>query len=212
MKKRNLVIAIIMTIVSVVYTLLVKFVDVKPIGPNGSEVGFSWINGLVYKLIGSNMVIYKISEVFGIILLLLVVIYGSIGLYQLIKRKNPFKLDPEIIKLGVFYVVMLIVYIVFEKVVINYRPILMDGELEASFPSSHTVLSLCVGLSSLIVSHRYFNKHYIKKINMITIIVMLIVLLGRLISGVHWFSDIAGGIIISLCLLSWFKLAYYWNK
>lgn len=212
MRKKNLIVAIIMTVVSIIYTLMVKYVDVKPIGPNSSEVGFSWINGIFRDLIGSNMIIYKISEVFGIIILLLVVIYGSIGLYQLIKRKNPFKLDPEIIKLGCFYVFVLLVYILFEKVVINYRPIIMDGELEASYPSSHTILSLCVGFSSLIVSHRYFNKKYIKKINMITLIVMLIVLLGRIISGVHWFSDILGGVIISLCLLSWFRFVYYYNK
>ena len=158
------------------------------------------------------MWIYKITEVFGIILLLLVVIYGAIGIGQLIHRKNPFKVDPEIIKLGCFYVLMLLVYILFEKVVINYRPILIDGELEASYPSSHTILSLCVALSSLIVSHRYFNKNYIKLINGITIGLMLVVLLGRMLSGVHWISDIIGGVIISLTLLSYFKLVYYWKK
>lgn len=212
MKKKNMIIAIILTVISVVYTLCVKYIDVKNIGPNNSSVGFASMNKFFNNLIGNHMWIYKITEVFGIILLLLVVIYGAIGIGQLIHRKNPFKVDPEIIKLGCFYVLMLLVYILFEKVVINYRPILIDGELEASYPSSHTILSLCVALSSLIVSHRYFNKNYIKLINGITIGLMLVVLLGRMLSGVHWISDIIGGVIISLTLLSYFKLVYYWKK
>ena len=212
MKKRNIIVSIVLTIVSVVYTLLVKKVDVRAIGPNNSKVGFGALNEWFSKLIGSNMVIYKITEVLGIILLLLVVIYGCIGIGQLIKRKNILKVDRQIIILGCLYVLMMVVYVLFEKVSINYRPILIDDVLEASYPSSHTILSLCVGLSSLKVSKKYFNKKYIKKISLITIILMSLVLLGRIISGVHWISDIIGGVIISLTLLSYFNLAYDWNK
>ena len=211
MKKKNIIISVILTIVSIIYTLLVKYVDVKEIGPNNTSVGFSSINGLFKDLIGNNMFIYKISEILGLVLLLLVAIYGCIGLYQLVKRKNLFKVDKEIIKLGCFYVLMLVVYIIFEKVFINYRPVLMDGKLEFSYPSSHTMLALCVGLSSLIVSQKYFNKKYIKTINLITVILMCLVLLTRIISGVHWFSDILGGVIISFTLLSYFRLVYF-NK
>jgi len=212
MKKKNIINSVILTVVSIVYTLLVKYVDVKDIGPNNSSVGFSHINGFFKNLISNHNAIYKISELLGYVILLLVVIYGCIGLYQLIKRKNLLKVDKEIIILGCFYVLMLIVYVFFEKVTINYRPVLIDGVLEASYPSSHTILSLCVGLSSLIVSQKYFNKKYIKKINMITIILMFLVVLTRFISGVHWFSDIIGGVIISFTLLSYFKIAYFWNK
>ena len=157
MKKKNIIIASILTVVSIVYTLLVKYVDVKDIGPNNSSVGFATLNNAFKNLVGNTNIIYKISELFGYLLLLLVLIYGCIGLYQLIKRKSLFKVDREIIILGCFYVLMMIVYVLFEKVVINYRPVLIDGVLEPSYPSSHTILSLCVGLSSLIVSQRYFN-------------------------------------------------------
>ena len=212
MKKRNIIISVILTIVSIVYTILVKTVDVKPIGPNNSNIGFSRLNDAFRSLIGSSTLIYKITEVFGLILLLLVAIYGCIGIGQLISRKKIFKVDREIIILGCLYVLMMVVYVFFEKVVINYRPILIDNELEASYPSSHTILALCVGLSSLKVSKRYFNKKYIKIINYITIGLMLVVFLGRLISGVHWLSDIIGGLIISFTLLSYFNLAYDWKK
>ena len=212
MKKRNIIISVILTIVSIVYTILVKTVDVKPIGPNNSNIGFSRLNDAFRSLIGSSTLIYKITEVFGLILLLLVVIYGCIGIGQLISRKKIFKVDREIIILGCLYVLMMVVYEKKKKVVINYRPILIDNELEASYPSSHTILALCVGLSSLKVSKRYFNKKYIKIINYITIGLMLVVFLGRLISGVHWLSDIIGGLIISFTLLSYFNLAYDWKK
>ncbi len=210
--KKNIIIAIVLTVISVVYTMLVKNVDVREIGPNNSSVGFGAVNESFKNLIGSSNAIYKISELLGYVILLLVIIYGCIGLYQLIKRKNILKVDREIIILGCFYVLMMVVYIFFEKCSINYRPILIDGELEASYPSSHTILSLCVGLSSLIVSQKYFNKKYIKTINIITIVLMSLVLLTRIISGVHWISDIIGGIIISLTLLSYFKLAYFYKR
>ena len=210
--KKNIIIACSCTLISIIYTLLVKFVDVKAIGPNGSEVGFAWINKLFMNLFGSNMVIYKISEVLGYLIMLLVLIYGCIGLYQLIKRKSLLKVDKEIIKLGCFYVLMLLVYILFEKIEINYRPVLIDGQLEASYPSSHTILALCICFSSLITSKKYFNKKYIKKINLITIFLTGLVLLLRTISGVHWISDIIGGIIISLTLVSYYQLSYYYKK
>ena len=211
-RKGNIIISCFLTIVSIVYTLLVKCVDVKPIGPNGSKVGFSALNNAFKNLIGSNMTIYKITEIFGYILILLVLVYGVIGLIELIKRKSLLKVDKEIIILGCFYVLVFIVYILFEKLAINYRPILLDGQLEASYPSSHTILSLCIGCSSLIVSKKYLRKKHLKIANIVTIVLMAIVLLGRMISGVHWISDIIGGIIISLTLLQYFKTAYYYKR
>ena len=107
---------------------------------------------------------------------------------------------------------MLLVYVLFEKISINFRPILIGGELEASYPSSHTILALCICMSSLITSKKYFNKNYVKLINIITILLTSLVLILRTISGVHWFSDIIGGIIISLTLISYYQLAYFYHK
>ena len=112
--KKNIIIASLLTVISIIYTLIVKFVDVQKIGPNDSSVGFAGLNKWFGDLIGSNMTIYKVSEILGYIIMLLVLIYGCIGLYQLLKRKSIFKVDKEIIKLGVFYVLMLVVYVFFE--------------------------------------------------------------------------------------------------
>ena len=132
MKKRNIIISIILTIMAAGYTFIVKTVDVKTIGPNKSVVGLAKINDWFSNLIGSHMTLYKITEILGLAVILIVGIYGLLGLIQLIKRKSLVKVDREIILLGVLYVLMAVVYVFFEKFIINYRPVLIDGELEAS--------------------------------------------------------------------------------
>ena len=208
MKKRNIIISIILTIIAVGYTFVVKTVNVKAIGPNKSVVGLAKINSWFSNLVGSNMTIYKITEILGLLALLIVGIYGLLGLIQLIKRKSLFKVDREIVLLGVLYVLMAVVYVFFEKFIINYRPILIDGELEASYPSSHTILAICICISSLIVSKNYISEKYIKITNIVTVLLLLGVFGGRVISGVHWISDIIGGIIISATLLMYFYTLY----
>lgn len=208
MKRKNIIISIILTIMAVGYTLVVKTVNVKAIGPNKSVVGLAKINSWFSNLVGSNMTIYKITEILGLAVLLIVGIYGLLGLIQLIKRKSLFKVDREIVLLGVLYLLMAVVYVFFEKFIINYRPILIDGELEASYPSSHTILAICICISSLIVSKNYVSDKYIKVTNILTILLLLGVFVGRVVSGVHWLSDIVGGIIISATLLMYFYTLY----
>ena len=204
MKKKNIITSITMIILAVIYTVLVKIIDVAPIGPNNSEVGFSKINGFFHNLLGSNMTIYKITEILGIIPLLMAGIYAIIGLVELIKRKSLNKVDYEIYALAGLYVVVLGLYVFFEKCIINYRPILIDGVLEASYPSSHTLMALCICGSSIIVNKRIFHKKIFNLENKLSIFLMITIILGRFISGVHWFSDIIGAIFISLALLSSF--------
>ena len=212
MKKRNIFLGIFLTIISIIYTYLVKTYDVKNIGPNNSEVGFSRINSWFSNLVGSHMTIYKVTELLGYVVILIVAIYGILGLYQLIKRKSLFKVDKELYILGGLYVSMAIVYVFFEKFIINYRPILIDGVLEASYPSSHTILAICICISSLIVSRNYIRQKYQSLIDTLTILLLIGVFLGRIISGVHWISDILGGTLISCTLLMHFYTLYDYNK
>lgn len=201
MKKRNIIISIVLIILSVLFTVLVKNVDVKPIGPNESIVGFADINKLFHNLIGSNMTIYKITEVLGYIPIVMALVYVFIGLKQLIKRKSLLKVDKEIYVLALFYVLVVGVYVFFEKFVINYRPILIDGLLEASYPSSHTLMSICLCGSSIIINKKLFKNKFGDIENVFSVILILLIVIGRIVSGVHWFTDILGGIIISSTLL-----------
>ena len=201
--KKSIVISLCLILLSVFYTILVKCVDVAFV--NGSKVGFSSINKAVSNCLGFNSSLYKISEVLGYIALLVVLCYGLYGLFLLIKRKSLFKVDREILLLGLLFVVTLCVYIFFEKCIINYRPVLIDGVLEASYPSSHTVLALCVFGGVLIVNKSLFkDKKWFKYFNIFLVVMMISTVLFRFISGAHWFTDILGGLLISGTLLYMF--------
>lgn len=210
LKKKNIIVSICLIMLSVIYTILVKYVDVAPIGPKASNVGFSTLNKFVFNFLGRSNIWYNITEVLGMISILIALFYALIGLYKLIKNKSILKIDKEIIILGLFYFVVLLVYLFFEKVIINYRPVLVKGVLEASYPSSHTMLSICICLSAMIINNKLYKSMRIYKIiNTLSIIIMITTTVGRLLSGMHWISDILGGIIISICLSYIFKTVIY---
>ncbi len=202
MKKKSIIISICLIFASILFTILVKNVDVANIGPNDSSVGFSTVNKFFHELIGVHMIFYKLTDILGVIPILMVLGFAIVGLLQVIKRKSILKVDKEVLALGVFYITVLVLYIFFEKVIINYRPTLVDGVLEASYPSSHTLLSLCICGSTIILNNKLFKKIKIAQYeNKVALIFMILILVGRIISGVHWFTDIMGGTIISITLL-----------
>ena len=200
-KKRNFFISTILILLAVVFTILVKVVDVKQVGVNGTSIGFATLNQFVFKTTGVNMIWYHITDWLGLVPIFMAMVYSLIGFIQLIKRKSLFKVDKEIIILGLFYIVVISLYIFFEKVILNYRPILMNGFLEASYPSSHTLMTICLCGSSVIVNKKLFNNKITKFMNMLSLVIIMITVIGRLLSGVHWFTDIIGGIFISIALL-----------
>ena len=205
MKKKNIVISLILILVAVIFTILVCTFDVKDVGINGTKIGFSTINRQIFEAIGENSLCKTVSDVLGYFALGLVGFYALIGLYQLIQRKSIFKVDGEILALGGFYVAVLVLYVLFEKIIINYRPVLENGELAASFPSSHTLLTICVCISAIWVNGKLFKSDMTKIFNYLLILVAFVTIVGRLLAGVHWFTDIVGGILISSALLMCFK-------
>lgn len=203
-KKRNFLISGILLLIAITFTILVKVVDVKQIGVNNSSIGFATLNQFIFETTGVNMIWYHITDWLGLIPVFMAIVYVFIGLIQLIKRRSIFKVDKEIILLGLYYIIVIALYVFFEKVIINYRPILMNGFLEASYPSSHTLMTICICGSSILINKKLFNNKITKVINYLSIIIITITVVGRLISGVHWFTDIIGGILISSGLLMTF--------
>ena len=205
MKKLNksLITGVSLFVAFLAFTILVKFVDVAAVGPLGSKVGFSKINDAIFGAIGTSETWYHISEIFGNLALIVAGVFVIVGIIQLIRRKSLKLVDNHILTLGVFYVVVAIAYLIFEVVVINKRPVLVEGVLEASYPSSHTMLSICILSSAIIEFHKFFNgkKKQLIALDVISIVIMLVVVIGRLLSGMHWFTDIIGGILISLALV-----------
>jgi undecaprenyl-diphosphatase len=215
MKKRTkIIIFIVALILSIAWIVIVKTVDVGKVGPRGSEVGLSLINSSFHDLwhydeCGYNEFWYYLSWYIGLFSLAVVGIHGLLGLFQLITRKSLWKVDKCILAVGVLYIVTGGLYLLFEKVVINYRPIIMPGyqHLEASFPSSHTMLIIIVLGSAMLMAKTYIKKSSARLcIQFALLLIIIAAILGRVICGVHWFSDIIGGMLISLALLSLFSV------
>ncbi len=184
--------------VFVLWTVLISYVDVRPIGPEGSQVGFAALNGAVHRLTGVNMTLYVITDWLGLVPMGFIVGFAILGLVQLIKRKNLLKVDPDILILGVFYIVVMAAYLFFESHTVNYRPVLINGFLEASYPSSTTLLVMCVILTAIIqLESRIRTKIFRKTVICILTVFAVLMVAGRLVSGVHWITDIIGGIILS---------------
>ncbi len=197
--------------------LLVKTVDVAAVGPEGAKIGLSKLNVAIHDLFGVHMAWYKVTNVLGYLAILIGLCFAAIGGLQLVYRRSILKVDKEILLLGGLYVITVLFYILFEKVVVNYRPILMpDGEgLEASFPSSHTMLSCVILGSGLELLKKYARKDKTIQtaLTVIFAVMLALIVAGRLLSGVHWFTDILGGILLSVALLNaWEALLKLWKK
>ena len=188
----------------VLLILLVRTVDVDAIGPEGSSVGFSKINGAVKDTFSYNETWYKITQYLGYAALAIAGGFALLGLVQLIRRKSLFKVDKNIIALGVLFALVIILYVMFNKIAVNYRPVILpdEGVLEASYPSSHTVLT-CVVMGGTMLQLPYYIKNQGLRLALNTILALIILLTvgGRLVSGAHWLTDILGGILLSSCLL-----------
>ena len=152
------------------------------------------------------MTLYIITDWAGLIPIFVCMIFGGIGILQLIKRRSIFKVDYDIILLGIYYIVVILSYLIFEMIPINYRPILIEGCMEASYPSSTTLLVLCV-MPTLIeqMNRRLENIKLKKRIKALVICFSVFMVLGRMFSGVHWFTDIVGAIILSTGLFCIYK-------
>ncbi len=192
--------------VFVLWTVLIRFVDVEAIGPRQSSVGFATLNGYIHNLTGVNMSLYIITDWLGLVPIGVAFGFAVLGIVQCIKRKSLLKVDRSILTLGGFYIVVMAVYILFEIVVINYRPTLIDGYLEASYPSSTTILVMCVMPTAMMQLRTRIKNDLFRRCVMLTITVFItFMVIGRLVSGVHWITDIIGSALLSTAIV----LMYY---
>jgi undecaprenyl-diphosphatase len=224
--------AFIYLITTIIYTVLVFTVDKAPIGPNDSVVGFAKINGKVAARFGYNPLFDKITDVAMLIAILVAAGFAILGLMQLIREKSFAKVDKKIYGLALVYIVVMVLYVFFDKVPLNYRPVIMPGEteLEASFPSTHTLVVCAImstaslfwkkifdgtgkyvkdtasGKSSVFVSG---DKEKLRKVFVgFANLVMIVAVLGRIVAGVHWITDIGGGLLISATIKEFYSALF----
>ena len=204
--KKLLFTGILLIVVFAIWTLLIQVVGVQPIGQNGTNIGFATFNIWFHELTGVHMTIYTMTDWMGLIPIFVYMIFGGIGLIQWIKRRSLLKVDRDILFLGIYYVIVILGYLIFEMIPINYRPILIEGVMEASYPSSTTLLVLSVMPTlTFQLKRRMKNMTVCKMLSMLTILFSSFMVVGRWICGVHWFTDIIGSIILSTGLFYVYK-------
>ena len=194
------------------WTWFIQIIDVKAAGVNGTDIGFATINMWFHSITGVNMTLYIITDWLGLVPVFVCMLFGGVGFIQLIKRKSLFKVDFDIIALGIYYVIVISGYLIFEMIPINYRPILIKGFLEASYPSSTTLLVLSVMPTLSFQSNGRLQNIKIKRmIEIITTIFTIFMVVGRLVSGVHWLTDIIGSVFLSAGLFYIYRGIVLWN-
>ena len=192
----------ILLILFVLFTWSLTFIDVQPIGPDGSSVAYASINHAVHNLFGVNLTLYNITDWAGVVAIFIALGFAIFGLIQWIKRKSICKVDSSILILGVFYILVFGAYVFFEFQVINRRPVLINGILEASYPSSTTMLAMCVLPTAMMQFHRLIkNAKARNTTNFLCGMFTAFMVNGRLVCGVHWFTDILGGLIFSVAII-----------
>lgn len=196
--KKWLIAGAILILAFIIWTVLIVCVDVKPVGQNGTNIGFSTVNTAFHKLTGENMTLYTITDWLGLVPIVVCLVFAVIGLIQLIKRKSLKKVDFDIILLGIYYIIVIAEYLLFEMIPINYRPVLIEGVLEASYPSSTTLLVLSVMPTLIFQAYRRMSNNTVRNIvTVCSVLFSVFMVAGRLISGVHWLTDIIGALILS---------------
>lgn len=210
-KKTKTIYAIIWTAVAVVFSFMIRLVDVGIAGETQTEVGLVHLNRKFAEMYSSfDQTAYNWSEWIGFFFLALVGVCGLFGLSQLIKRKNLLKVDMEILFMGILYLITLGLYFLFTKVAITYRPIIVPGEdgIEPSFPSSHSMMAVVVaGAISSVIDRYLSNKNLCKLIKYLLMVLAILTFVFRMESGAHWFTDIWAGLFIGGALISWYEVS-----
>ena len=187
---------------------MIRLFDVEPLGPEGSRIGFASLNVSVHDFFGMHLFWYKLTQVLGYIAILLAAVFAVLGFIQLIKRKSLLKVDKNLLLLGLVYILLMLLYVLFEKIPFNYRPVILDPAegLEPSYPSTHTLLILTVFGTAIQLAADYLtNPNLLLTVKVLSLIIMALTIVGRLVCGVHWFTDIVGGVLLSLFLISLYK-------
>ena len=211
-EKRNLLAGVALIGAFALWTVLIQCVDVQAVGQKETLVGFADFNVWFHQLTGVYMTIYTITDWLGLVPIFICLCFGVMGLVQLVKRRSLLRVDPDILLLGIYYVMVIACYLIFEMIPINYRPVLIEGRLEASYPSSTTLLVLSVMPTLWFQANRRFSNTIIRKTVAVFVVTFSVfMVIGRLVSGVHWLTDIIGSVLLSAGLYMLYQSAVLYS-
>ena len=206
--KRIVSVGILLLTAFAVWTFLIQTVDVQQIGPRQSAVGFATVNGWFHRLTNVHWMLYMLTDWLGLVPIVVCLLFACVGFAQLVQRRSLLKVDLDILLLGVYYVLVIFAYLLFETIPLNYRPVLIEGILEASYPSSTTLLVLSVMPTLHFQAERRLKNSALRHcIKVLTVLFSVFMVVGRLLSGVHWLTDIVGAIFLSGGLFLLYKVS-----
>ena len=190
----------------VLLTILIRTVDVRPAGVNGTDIGFAAVNTRFHHVTGVHMGLYTVTDWLGLVPIAVCAGFGVLGLIQWIRRRSIAKVDRDILLLGGYYILVILGYLIFEMIPVNYRPVLIDGAMEASYPSSTTLLVLSVMPTLMFQVNRRARSRQVRRVTAAFVILFsAFMVIGRLAAGVHWLTDIAGSVLLSAGLYSLYR-------
>ena len=208
--RANALAAIVLLVLFVLWTWVVSTVDVRPIGPGGSRVGLASLNEAFHGWTGVHMGLYLATDWLSLVPVGCVLGFGALGLVQLVQRRSLLRVDRDLLMLGVFYVVLLGAYLFFEEHIVNWRPVLIEGVLEASYPSSTTLLVTCVMSTTFLQVTRRVRPCVARRAVQISVAMFALLMVGaRMVCGVHWLSDVVGGLLLSAALVLAYRAAAF---
>ena len=207
-QNKDLMSGLLLTAGFAAWTYLVTHVDVRTVGINGTSVGFASFNIRFHQMTGVHMTLYTITDWLGLVPIGVCLFFAALGFRQLLHRKDLFKVDADILLLGLYYLLLIATYLLFEMYPINYRPVLVGGFMEASYPSSTTLLVTGVMPTLSYQADRRCKDAKIKKAVTCFVTAFTIgMVTGRLLSGVHWATDIAGSLFLGPGLFHLYRAA-----
>ena len=211
-EKRNLLAGAGLIGAFALWTVLIRWVGVQAVGQNETKIGFADFNVWFHQLTGVHMTLYTITDWLGLVPIFICLCFGVLGLVQLIKRRSLLRVDPDILLLGIYYVLVIACYLIFEMIPVNYRPVLIEGRLEASYPSSTTLLVLSVMPTLWFQASRRVSNAMIRKAVAVFVVTFSVfMVIGRLVSGVHWATDIIGSVLLSAGLYMLYRSAVLYS-
>jgi len=204
MKHRNLFLpSLVLFSAFLLWTSALCFVDVRAVGPQGSAVGFASFNLFVHRLTGVHMGLYYLTDWLSLVPIALAAGFALLGLAQWLRRKQLNRVDFSLLVLGGFYILVLAFHLFFECFPLNCRPVLINGLLEASYPSSTTLLVLCILPTAMQQLRQRVKPPFLRRSLLLLLTAFLLfMVIARFLSGVHWFTDIVGGVLLSAALVS----------
>lgn len=146
----------------------------------------------------------KITDIILIASFAILAVFAILGLYQWISRKSLRKVDKPLLWMLLPLALMAITYFVFDKILIwNTRP---NGSGEPSFPSTHTMVVATIFLCAAVILPYYIKSRTMRIIiDLLMLVLLVMVCVGRVAANMHWVSDVVGGLIFAVI----FAAIYY---